>query len=57
MEETSRYLTTPTCATYIGRTVAAVRGLVKRGQIPCVRVGRRVQFDKERIDRWMNRKS
>lgn len=52
-----RYLTVPALATYIGRSEEAVRMLVKRGQIPTIRVGRRVQFDKEKIDRWMGRHS
>lgn len=51
----TRYLTTTTAAAYLGRTEAAIRGLVRRGEIPCVRIGRRVQFDKERLDRWMGR--
>lgn len=53
----TRYLTYEQCATYIGRTVRAVEGLVRRGQIPVIRLGRRVQFDKEAIDRWVQRHS
>lgn len=56
MTET-RYLTYEQCATYIGRTVRAVEGLVRRGQIPVIRLGARVQFDKEAVDRWMQRHS
>lgn len=50
-------MTTQQCATYLGRTVRAIEGLVRRGQIPVIRLGRRVQFDKEAIDRWIHRHS
>lgn len=50
-----RYLDVNTCAAYIGRTPEAVRMLAKRGQIPRIKVGRKLSFDKERIDRWMDR--
>lgn len=50
-----RYLTVDTCAAYLGRTPKAVRRLVERGELPCIRVGRRVQFDRDKIDSWMSR--
>lgn len=53
--EPGRYLDSVGCAAYIGRSVEAVRCLVKRGQIPHIKIGRKLQFDKERIDRWMDR--
>lgn len=53
--ETNRYMDTATCAAYIGRSVEAVWQLVHKGQIPVIRVGRRLSFDRERIDRWMDR--
>lgn len=56
MTET-RYLTVEQCATYIGRTPDALRMMAKRGQIPKLLVGRKLQFDKEKIDRWMERHS
>jgi excisionase family DNA binding protein len=49
----TRYMTTDQCAAYLGRTVKAVQCLVQKGHIPHFKVGRRVQFDRERIDRWM----
>jgi len=27
--------------------------LAREGLLPCVRVGRRIRFDKEQIDRWV----
>ena len=27
--------------------------LAREGLLPCVRVGRRIRFDKEKIDRWV----
>jgi excisionase family DNA binding protein len=52
-----RYMTVKDCAAYLGRTVRAIEGLVRRDQIPVIRLGRRVQFDKDRIDRWMQNHS
>lgn len=52
-----RYFNVEQCAAYIGRTDNAVRMLVKKGQIPRLKLGRKVQFDKEKIDRWMERHS
>lgn len=40
-------------ATYIGRTEDAVRTMVKRRQIPFVKIGRTLQFDLRKIDRWI----
>ncbi len=51
----SRYLDVPALAAYIGRTTKAVYRLVERGDIPTIRRGRKLQFDRERIDRWMER--
>lgn len=51
----SRWMSVDQCATYIGRTPEAVRMLVKRGQIPHSRTGRKLQFDKERLDAWLGR--
>jgi excisionase family DNA binding protein len=53
----TRYLSVEQCAAYIGRTPEAVRMMVKRGQLPRLKVGRLTQFDKEKIDRWMERRS
>ena len=53
----TRYFDVDQCAAYIGRTATAVRMLAKRGQIPRLKVGRKLQFDKEKIDRWMDRHS
>lgn len=50
-----RYLTVGQCAAYLGRTPKAVYRLVEREEIPHLRIGRRVQFDKDRVDRWLER--
>jgi excisionase family DNA binding protein len=50
-----RYMSVAECAAYIGRTPRAVFGLLHKGAIPHIRLGRRVQFDRERIDRWIDR--
>ena len=51
----TRYMDTATCAAYIGRSVQAVKQLVFKKQIPVIKVGHRLSFDKERIDKWMDR--
>lgn len=49
-----RWLTVETLAVYISRSVAAVRGLVRRRQIPYVKQGVTVYFDRHVIDNeWM----
>ncbi len=50
-----RYMTVAQCATFINRSPKAVRGLVERQEIPCIRVGRRVQFDQRKVEGWMLR--
>jgi excisionase family DNA binding protein len=54
-EPAGRWMNVDQCAAYIGRTPNAVRMLVKKGQIPRMPVGRKLQFDREKIDRWMKR--
>jgi len=41
------------CAAYIGRSETAVYRLVARHQIPVVRNGRTLRFDRIEIDRWV----
>lgn len=53
----SRYMDFEQCAAYIGRTPKALRGLISRKQIPHMALGRRLQFDRITIDRWMARHS
>jgi integrase len=48
-----RWMTTATCARYIDRTEAGIRGLVRRGAIPFVKRDGLVYFDRVVIDRWM----
>jgi excisionase family DNA binding protein len=42
-------------ATYLGRTPWAVRHLVWRGRLPCVRIGRRMQIDIRDLDQLIDR--
>lgn len=51
----NRYMDLEQCAAYIGRTTHALRGLIRRRQIPHMRIGRRLQFDRDKIDSWMKR--
>ena len=50
-----RYLDVAGCAAYIGRMDKAVRHLVKQAAIPYAKIGRRVTFDTEKRDRWIER--
>ena len=49
----SRYLDVAGAATYLGRTEHAIRHLVRQQAIPYIKKAGRVQFDRERLDRWM----
>lgn len=51
----NRYMSVATCAVYIGRTETALYVMVRRKQIPHSKVHGRLVFDKDRIDRWMER--
>jgi hypothetical protein len=48
-----RWLTVPTCARYIDRSETATRTLAARGNIPCVKQGDRLYFDRLLVDQWM----
>lgn len=49
------YMTVEECAAYTGRTPEAVRQLAQELRIPHIRIDGRIQFVRERIDRWMER--
>ena len=48
-----RLLDVPAAADYIGRTPSALRHLISRGAIPCVRRDGRVQLDRRDLDNWL----
>ncbi len=48
---TPRVLNLEQCATYLGRTPAAIRQLVIDGKIPVLKIDKRVQFDVRDLDR------
>jgi hypothetical protein len=52
-----RYMGVNECAAYIGRSPKAVRHLVEQRAIPHSRFDRRLIFDREKIDRWIARRS
>lgn len=55
-EETpGRWMDVKQCAAYIRRSVKAVYHLAESGTLPCTPQGRRLFFDKGKIDRWMER--
>lgn len=41
-------------AEYLGISKDSLYALVREKGVPCVRVGRRILFRKETIDRWMD---
>jgi excisionase family DNA binding protein len=41
-------------AVYLGRSVEAVRSLLKRGALPVVRTDSRVMFDIQDLDSWIS---
>lgn len=43
------------CAEYLGFTESKVRGLVERGQIPFMKLGKKLHFDVRTLDRWIER--
>lgn len=54
----SRYLSVAQLAEYApALTQKAIYHLVADGKIPHIRLGRKIQFDKEKVDRWMERHS
>ena len=52
-----RFLTVAECARHIGRSAKAVYHLVDAGQIPHMRQGRVIRFDRDKLDRWMEKHS
>jgi len=50
-------LTTQQVAEYLKLKPVSVRRKAKRGEIPSIKVGNRVRFDKQQIDTWLFNKS
>ncbi len=50
---TKRLLTLAEAAEYLGRSIWAVRELIWKGSLPCVRFDRRVHLDINDLDRWI----
>jgi hypothetical protein len=48
-----RLLDVSAAAAYIGRTPAALRHLIAKKTIPCVRRDGRVQLDRQDLDNWV----
>ena len=47
-----RYMNIEQCSIYIGRSVTAIYRLVARREIPFIRNGRTLRFDRVAIDAW-----
>ena len=50
-----RLLSTAEAAEYLGMDAASVRNLQASGELPCVRITRRVQFDQRDLDALIER--
>ncbi len=51
----SELMTLPELAQYLRFTRKTVYGLLKKGSIPAIRIGRKWRFDKDSIDEWLHR--
>jgi excisionase family DNA binding protein len=49
----TRLLDVTAAADYIGRSPSAVRHLIAKGAIPCIRRAGRVQLDRQDLDNWL----
>jgi hypothetical protein len=49
----SRLLNVPVAAEYIGRSPSALRHMIAKKAIPCVRRDGRVQLDRQDLDNWL----
>ena len=47
-------LTVEQAAEWLGMSPAAIRSMVQRRQVPYFKVGRRVRFDPDHVQRWLN---
>jgi len=52
-KDKSRLLDVSAAAEYIGRSPSALRHLIAKGAIPCVRRDGRVQLDRQDLDNWL----
>jgi len=50
-----RLYSVPEAATYLGRSAWAIRELIWKGSLPCVREGRRVHLDIMDLNRWVDK--
>ncbi len=50
-----RLLSVMETATYLGRSVVAIRELIWKGDLPIVRRDRRIHLDKNDLDAWIDR--
>jgi excisionase family DNA binding protein len=53
ISESVRYLTAAELATYLRSTLGSIRVKTSRREIPHVKFGRRVLYDKQEIDSWL----
>lgn len=40
-------------AAILGKSPFSIRGMVSRGQIPYIKIGRNCRFDPDRIQKWI----
>ena len=53
----SKYMDAVAVSHYLGVSLTYIRRLTSQRQIPYIRLGRRVVFDKVAVDRWTQRRA
>lgn len=53
----AKFFTTNELAEYLSLTPLTIRRKTKTGQIPYIKIGNRLRFDKEQIDQWLHDKT
>lgn len=54
--EAPRYMTIDECAAYSRLSVDHIYHLASEGKLRCAKLGKRVIFDREDVDRWIARR-
>jgi len=51
-----RFMNVKEVAKYFSLSEDTIRAWVKRGEIPCSKLGRTIRFDKLRLESWLKKK-
>jgi excisionase family DNA binding protein len=53
----AKLLDTHSLGQYLGTNDWSVRNLKRKGKLPFVKIGRRIFYDRDEIDKWIKRNS